>query len=301
MKKGRISNTARQLDAVGVNVGSVLPDASKTTIRSFSPSTLDSTLSGSGPVIPEPDILSRHAADDTGLVVADLCADIERSLMARHLSDIVTSGATALTALNAAISVVGLGPGNSDYLTPRAAQLIEACDVLIGSPRQLACFPAFRGAKRPLDASLPSLAAWLAAHQWQSVVVLASGDPMLYGIGDFLSRHLPAGSLCIVPGISAAQYLFSRLGWSMNDVYLTSSHGRRPDFEFLLRHRKVAMMTDRIIGPYEIAREIITRNLRRTLVIGENLSYPDERIHILPPEEVARNYAMNVVVILDER
>ena len=201
---------------------------------------------------------------------------------------------------SAPIAVVGLGPGDVDYLTPRARRLIDRCDVLIGSPRQLACFPDFNREKRPLESSLPALAVWLAAHGGQSVVVLASGDPMLYGIGDYLSRHVD-GALLIVPGISAVQYLFSRLGLSMNDVYLTSSHGREPDFDFLLQHAKVAMMTDQTIGPYEIARQILARGLCRTLVVGENLSYPDERIHILSPDLVAREYAMNVVVILDER
>lgn len=300
MNNGSALTNELQRKTIKANSNGAMPDAVETNISGAMPNAVNANMS-SLPLNAAAANIS-GAADQTVDVVAELCGDIERSLAAKgHLSDIVTSTSATLTAVNAAISVVGLGPGNSDYLTPRAGQLIEACDVLIGSPRQLACFPAFRGEKRPLAGSLTALAAWLTAHRRQSVVVLASGDPMLYGIGDFLSRRLPAGSLCIVPGISAAQYLFSRLGWSMNEVYLTSSHGRRPDFDFLLRHPKVAMMTDRIIGPYEIAREIMARNLRRTMVIGEKLSYPDERIHLLAPEQVAREYAMNVVVILDER
>ncbi|NDL63184.1 cobalt-precorrin-7 (C(5))-methyltransferase [Enterobacteriales bacterium SAP-6] len=197
--------------------------------------------------------------------------------------------------------MVGLGPGDSDYLTPAARGLIDRCAVLIGSPRQLACFPDFPGEKRPLGPSLAGLVDWLGANQQVVTVVLASGDPMLYGIGDYLSRRLGPENLRIVPGISAVQYLFSRVALSMNDAYLTSSHGRAPDFDFLLAHPKVAMVTDGRIGPYEIAREILARDRRRVMIIGENLSYPDERIHRLPPERVALHYAMNVVVILDER
>lgn len=202
---------------------------------------------------------------------------------------------------SANISVVGLGPGDGDYLAPRAKWLIDHCDVLIGSPRQLSCFPGFTGEKRQLAGSLAQLVAWLNDHSEQPIVVLASGDPMLYGIGDYLSRQLDPARLRIVPGISAAQYLFSRLALSMNDVFLTSSHGRTPDFDFLLLHTKVAMVTDQLIGPYEIAQHILARGLRRLMIIGENLSYPDERILHLAPEQVARHYAMNVVVILDER
>ncbi|WP_410015125.1 cobalt-precorrin-7 (C(5))-methyltransferase [Sodalis sp. C49] len=199
------------------------------------------------------------------------------------------------------LSVVGLGPGDGRYLTPGARRLIDQCSVLIGSPRQLACFPGFQGEKRSFGPSLEALAAWLDAHPDVDTVVLASGDPLLYGIGDYLSRRMGAENLHIEPGISAVQYLFSRLRMAMNDVYLTSSHGRAPDFDFLLLHPRVAMVTDERIGPYEIAREILARERPRVMIIGENLSYPDERIHRLPPAQVARHYAMNVVVILDER
>lgn len=199
------------------------------------------------------------------------------------------------------VSVVGMGPGDAMYLTPGARRLVDRCAVLIGSARQLACFPDFRGEKRPLGASLAALAAWLETHPDVVTVVLASGDPLLYGIGDYLSRRLGGDGLHIEPGISAVQYLFSRVRLSMNDVYLTSSHGRAPDFDFLLAHPLVAMVTDDSIGPYEIAAQILARPRPRTMIIGENLSYPDERIHRLPPAQVARHYAMNVVVILDER
>jgi cobalt-precorrin-7 (C5)-methyltransferase len=111
---------------------------------------------------------------------------------------------------------------------------------------------------------------------------------------------LPPASWQIVPGISSVQYLFSRIGLDMNDLYVTSSHGKQPDFDFLFSMPKVAMVTDQLIGPRQIADALQARGLSRTLYIGENLSYPDERIHCLRPADVASQYAMNVVVILDE-
>lgn len=70
----------------------------------------------------------------------------------------------------------------------------------------------------------------------------------------------------------------------------------------MLQHKKVALVTDDKIGPYQIAQQIINRGLQRTLVIGENLSYPNEQITIMPATEVLdQPYQMNVVVIIDER
>lgn len=66
-------------------------------------------------------------------------------------------------------------------------------------------------------------------------------------------------------------------------------------------YAKAAIVTDREIGPFQIAQEILQRGLKRSLVIGENLSYANEQIHQLQPEQRSNNNDMNVVVILNER
>ena len=106
----------------------------------------------------------------------------------------------------------------------------------------------------------------------------------------------------IFSGISSLQYIFSRIFVDMNDVYITSSHGKVPDFDYILSHKKVCMVTDSKIGPHEISREIQKRNLNKTIVVGENLSYKDEKITIGKPEDIlaVEKFDMNVVVILDE-
>lgn len=198
------------------------------------------------------------------------------------------------------INIVGIGPGLRGYLTPLGLQIIQSSDWLIGAERQLALFDDYQGNKRRLDSKLTDLVAWLTAHQESRITVLASGDPMLYGIGKFLSKKMGRENINIVSGISAVQYLFSRIALDMNDLFLTSSHGKTPDFDFIFQHDKVALVTDDIIGPYQIAEQIIQRKIKRTLIIGENLSYPEERIHILQPQQVAVSYDLNVVVILNE-
>lgn len=200
------------------------------------------------------------------------------------------------------INVVGLGPGSMDYLVPLAKRLIDDCEWLVGSERQLAAVPHAHAKEHLLDKKLTDLIVWLKANQQQKVVVLASGDPMLYGLGKYISQQMAKQTVQVVPGIGSMQYLFSRIALDMNDVYLTSSHGKTPDFDFMLQHKKVALVTDDKIGPYQIAQEIIKRGLQRTLVIGENLSYANEQITVVPATEVLDQlYQMNVVVIVDER
>ncbi|KDE34821.1 precorrin-6y C5,15-methyltransferase (decarboxylating) subunit CbiE [Kosakonia radicincitans] len=200
------------------------------------------------------------------------------------------------------LTIAGMGPGNLALMTPQALEAVAQADVLVGGKRHLAQFADFRGDVRLLDADIPGLLAWLEQQQQRRVVVLASGDPLFYGIGTRLVAHFGIGQLRIIPGISAVQYLCARTGIDMNDIWLTSSHGRAVDFDALARAHKVAMVTDAKCGPKAIAEALLARGAEKCwLVIGENLGLDDERIHRLRPAEVQAEYAMNVVVILNER
>ncbi|PHV70991.1 cobalt-precorrin-7 (C(5))-methyltransferase [Sporanaerobium hydrogeniformans] len=202
------------------------------------------------------------------------------------------------------IHVIGMGPGEGGYITELGNQLLEKADLIIGATRHLeAVPPQCKGLKRALDRKLEELTLFLKGNLEKEVVVLASGDPLIYGIGKYLSEQLPKEYLHIVSGISSIQYFFSRLQMDMNDLYITSTHGKVPHFDQLLSFEKVALVTDQHIGPYEIAQEILKRSLKKTLWIGENLSYGDEVISCLKPEEIEKEriFKRNVVVILDEK
>jgi len=199
------------------------------------------------------------------------------------------------------IYVVGTGPGKRDLITIAGENLIAKADILVGWPRLLSEFDDFQGKRIELSGSIDSILATLDEFKAQKVVVLASGDPMLFGIGKRISEHFKPEERQCVPGISSIQMLFSEVGIDMNDLYITSSHGKQPDFDFLFLHKKIALVTDKILGPYEIAQQALQRNLNCSLVIGENLGYPQQKISVLNPEQVQREYDMNVVVVINER
>lgn len=199
------------------------------------------------------------------------------------------------------LTVVGIGPGHSSLLTLGAKRAIDGAEILVGGKRHLALYGRENTVQRLLDGDLDGLLDWLATQRHRRVVVLASGDPLLYGIGNRLVARFGIDGILIEPGISAIQYLCARAGIPLNDLYMTSSHGRTPDFDRLLSYPRVAMVTDAIIGPRQIADAIVSRGLQRILVIGENLSTDQERIQRLPANQVSHEpYPMNVVVILNE-
>lgn len=200
------------------------------------------------------------------------------------------------------INIIGLGPGNEDYITKMGEKLIQSSEVLIGGKRNLETIKDFKGEKIELGSNLKEILDYIKSNTHRQISVIASGDPSIYGIGKYLSKNLDKKDINIVSGISSLQYIFSKIYIDMNDLYITSSHGKVPDFDCILSHNKVCMVTDNKIGPHEISKEVQKRNLKKTIVVGENLSYPNEKITIGTPEEILNidKFDMNVVVILDE-
>ena len=200
------------------------------------------------------------------------------------------------------INIIGLGPGNENYITKLGEKLIEQSEVLIGGKRNLETIKDFKGEKIEMASNLKEILEYINTNTHKQISVIASGDPFIYGIGRYLSKNIDNKNLNIVSGISSLQYIFSKIYMDMNDLYITSSHGKVPDFDYILSHKKVCMVTDNKIGPHEISNEIIKRGLKKTVVVGENLSYDNEQITIGSPEEILKieKFDMNVVVILDE-
>ena len=200
------------------------------------------------------------------------------------------------------INVIGLGPGNTDYITKLGEKLIQNSDVVIGGKRNLESIIDFEGEKIEISSNLQEIVEYINNNKHKQISVIASGDPLIYGIGRYLSKNIDKEDLNIVSGISSLQYIFSKVHIDMNDLYITSSHGKTPDFDYVLSHKKVCMVTDKIIGPKEICKQILDRNLEKTIVVGENLSYDNERITIGSPEDILNleDFDMCVVVILDK-
>ena len=125
------------------------------------------------------------------------------------------------------LSIVGIGEDGADGLPPVAQKLIAAAELVVGGKRHLALADGLiRGRTlawpSPIGAAMPEIE----KHRGRPVVVLASGDPFHYGVGDLLLRSIPAAETLCLPHASAFSLAAARLGWSLQDVTLTSLHGR---------------------------------------------------------------------------
>ncbi len=199
------------------------------------------------------------------------------------------------------IKAVGIGPWGQSELTERAKIAIETADCLFGSERQLAAVgysPLETPEKAVVYEKLKDLATQLEAHEGRNLVVLASGDPSFYGIAKYLGETFGKAHLEVIPGISSVQYLFAKAQWDMNDVYMTSAHGRVVNMERVMKMPKTAILTDSQTDPYKIAQALLSYEEDPILIIGESLGSEDEEITITKASAVIkRPYAMNVVLI----
>jgi len=130
--------------------------------------------------------------------------------------------------VTATLTVVGIGADGWPGLSPLSKDAIERADVIVGSPRQLALVPPGSGGERVLLPSplLPGLGDLLSAGAGPHLVVLASGDPMFYGIGSTLVRLLGASRVRVLPHPSSVSLAAARLGWPLDDVDVVSLVGR---------------------------------------------------------------------------
>lgn len=224
------------------------------------------------------------------------------------------------------VYVVGVGPGSGLYLTRAAEEIIDKAQLLIGGTRNIEFIRTSLGLKEGQDtfvlgSDLASMMDQIEKNLDKDIVVLASGDPSIYGIADYINRTMssqedPATetnripsqrdsiqgkeNLIIVPGISSIQYAFSVFKIPMNDLYITSSHGRQPDYDFIFMHDKLALVTDSKIGPRQIAQEVKDRGLDYSFYVGENLSYHNQRLTVGSADDIlARDsYGMCLVILI---
>ena len=189
------------------------------------------------------------------------------------------------------VTVVGIGADGWDGLTPAARALVEAADVVVGGGRALAYVPEVRGERVPLPTPLVSgLPALLDAHRGRAVCVLASGDPMFFGIGTTLVRILGAGAVRVVPHPSSVSLACARMGWAVEDTDALSAVGRPLEAvrAALAPGRQVLVLSAGAQTPGAIARLLVEAGYGpSTMTVLGWLGGPEETRH----DGVAQSWA----------
>ncbi|GAB1619249.1 precorrin-6y C5,15-methyltransferase (decarboxylating) subunit CbiE [Pseudomonas sp. NGC7] len=119
------------------------------------------------------------------------------------------------------LTVVGIGEDGFNGLGKQARRALLGASQIFGSPRQLALLPRCVVGERLLWPTPFSLAPVL-AQRGEPVCVLASGDPMFFGVGASLARQVPASEMRVLSMPSSCALAAARLGWPLQDVQVVS-------------------------------------------------------------------------------
>jgi precorrin-6Y C5,15-methyltransferase (decarboxylating) len=181
-----------------------------------------------------------------------------------------------------AVTVIGIGDDGCASLTSRAAGAVARAEVLVGGERHLAFFPQFKGErivlKGGLDAALDRVA--LLAEE-RDVCVLASGDPLFFGIGARVVAKVGAEHVDVIPAPSSVQWAFARTGIAWDDADVVSVHGRTlHGFAARVRRAsKVAVLTDAEASPPRLAARLLEYSDKAwAAFVAERLAGPGERV-----------------------
>jgi len=169
------------------------------------------------------------------------------------------------------LSIVGIGEDGLDGLTPAARSLLDAAEVLVGGARHLAMLPDDGRERHAWPSPIRKLVPEIASMKPRRVCVLATGDPLHFGIGTTLLKGIPIEEMTIIPGRSAFTLAAARLGWTRHEVECLTLHGRPLELlrSYLEPGAKLLALTDDGRAPAAIAR-LLTE-----------AGYGESRLHVL--------------------
>lgn len=204
------------------------------------------------------------------------------------------------------VILAAMGGGAPGTMTVECAGALAAAECVVGARRLLAALPAGCTARR-VEAARPQevLQAVLEARGYASLCVVAySGDTGFYsgacGLLPLLAENGVAAR--VLPGISSVQLLAARLGRPWQDWTLVSAHGAACDAAAAVcGGRPVFFLTGGMLGPAALCAQLCEAGLGGLAVtVGENLSYPDERVTQATAAQCAQGAFAPLSVLLAE-
>ncbi|MDW8801840.1 precorrin-6y C5,15-methyltransferase (decarboxylating) subunit CbiE [Clostridium sp. A1-XYC3] len=197
------------------------------------------------------------------------------------------------------VYVVGIGPGHKDYILPKAVDTLKKSDLILGFERAIESL-AFIDGNKIIVKKLSEIINIINSSEYKRISIAASGDPLFYGVTDYLKKNY-SGNLEVIPGLSSFQYMMARIGKSWQGCFLGSLHGREDNFHKVVRENRISIwLTDNKHSPSYLCKVLEEKNINVKVYVGENLSYEDEKITKGTAEEIKNMEFSNLCVVTIE-
>ncbi|MDP3527615.1 MAG: precorrin-6y C5,15-methyltransferase (decarboxylating) subunit CbiE, partial [Hoeflea sp.] len=198
--------------------------------------------------------------------------------------------ASDLRAGSAWLTILGIGDDGLDSLTPPARTLFDASETIIAPERVLARIDCGGRETVAWTFGIKETIAFVLARRGRPTTILATGDPMFYGVGATLMRDLDRTEIRVIPSPSAFSLAAARLGWALQDVAMISLHGR--SVHGLASHvqpgARILALTSTGRTVVEAAQILSARGYGRSeMQVLEHIGGPEERIKAMRADRIA--------------
>lgn len=199
--------------------------------------------------------------------------------------------------------VIGIGDDGLDGVSAATRRLIEEAELLIGPQRTLEELPPSKGRKTAATVNLNDVVQHIQAAGGARIAVLASGDPLFYGLARYLCDRLGKDRFQVVPHVSSMQLAFARVMESWEEAYLTNlaNHPLEHVVEKIRTAEKAGLFTTDVSPPQKIAQALLDRGIDYfSAYVCENLGSPDERVTRGELGEIAQQTfaPLNVMILV---
>ena len=177
------------------------------------------------------------------------------------------------------ITILGVGMGDSGTLTKAAEDACRGADLIVGAKRVTKALDRFHKPTRNAVAA-QDIETILRTDPARNIVVAMSGDTGFYSGTRGLLPRIQDLEPTVLPGISSISYFAAKAGVSWDDALLLSAHGRPCNYVTKIRRSPKTMV---LVGGDDGVHDLLTALLDNGLghlpvTVGENLSYPKERV-----------------------
>jgi precorrin-6Y C5,15-methyltransferase (decarboxylating) len=202
------------------------------------------------------------------------------------------------------VTIIGMGLSARD-VTEEQLDVIRSADILMGGQRHLDQFGDLSMRKKTVTAKIDEIMAFIREQRENArIVVLASGDPLFYGIGARIARELGPDQVVILPNITSIAAAFARIGRPWSDAAVVSLHGRNHKYRLLeevKRNRTVAVLTDTRHSPRWLAQWLLDKGVKHAaMTVFEKMGSAEEALHRCTLQQAAQmDFSQPNVVILE--
>ena len=187
------------------------------------------------------------------------------------------------------LTVIGVGEDGYDGLSARARLAVGTAEVIVGSERLLAFLPAHTAEIHEWPQPFSAVIDRIRPLRGRRTVILATGDPLNYGVARKLLTFIPFDEVEIIPHLSAFSLAAARVGWSLPDCDTLTLHGRdaatiepfiQPDVRLLVLTADAATIA-------EVARRLVARGFGRSAItVLENMGGIRERVSTFTADRI---------------